>query len=465
STMTKILAATEVTPTTVLFDAESERESVRVSSLIRPLLQSEDQSSGSSILGGFYGTIMGFKRHGMHGDDDLPWPLHLLHILFGYSLVVIPVALFIRYVRQKARDSLSTHESSSLLARAVRAFALGRPEYQLLGGEETKKDESWSPHRVFLLLTMFMGIQLSLVTMGYLQEEVMTTAYQRTDDTEQFDRFGDGQFLIFCNRIVALAVCAVVMAATWRRQPPHVPPFYHHSFSSFSNTMSSWCQYEALKYVSFPTQTICKASKVPATMIMGRIVRKERYTRTEYLCGLGITLGASIFLLSAPSEGGTKEEGSTATTISGIILMVGYLSFDAFTPNWQKVLLDAKPRVSKIQMMLGTNLFSAVLCAVSLWEQGSLSSSFSFVITHNGFAKDAFLLSLSGAVGQVFIYSTIAEFGTITLAVIMTVRQMISIILSTLSYGHPMTPWGAIGFCIAFISIFGDSYRKYYMKK
>lgn len=38
------------------------------------------------------------------------------------------------------------------------------------------------------------------------------------------------------------------------RQPLHVPPLYVHSFASISNTISSWCQYEALKYISFPTQ-------------------------------------------------------------------------------------------------------------------------------------------------------------------------------------------------------------------
>ncbi len=36
-------------------------------------------------------------------------------------------------------------------------------------------------------------------------------------------------------------------------------PLFKYSFCSFSNIMSSWCQYEALKYVSFPTQVLAKA--------------------------------------------------------------------------------------------------------------------------------------------------------------------------------------------------------------
>ena len=29
---------------------------------------------------------------------------------------------------------------------------------------------------------------------------------------------------------------------------------FRYSYCSLSNILSSWCQYEALKYISFPTQ-------------------------------------------------------------------------------------------------------------------------------------------------------------------------------------------------------------------
>ncbi|NP_001380252.1 Adenosine 3'-phospho 5'-phosphosulfate transporter 1 [Caenorhabditis elegans] len=106
-----------------------------------------------------------------------------------------------------------------------------------------------------------------------------------------------------------------------------------------------------------------------------------------------------------------------------MILMAGYLLFDAFTLNWQKALFDTKPKVSKYQMMFGVNFFSAILCAVSLIEQGTLWSSIKFGAEHVDFSRDVFLLSLSGAIGQIFIYSTIERFGPIVFAVIMTIRQ------------------------------------------
>lgn len=52
-------------------------------------------------------------------------------------------------------------------------------------------------------------------------------------------------------------------------------------------------------------------------------------------------------------------------------------------------------------MMFGVNIFSVMLCFVTLIEEGTFLSPFRFLATHEGFGRDIFLLSLSGALGQV----------------------------------------------------------------
>ena len=47
---------------------------------------------------------------------------------------------------------------------------------------------------------------------------------------------------------------------------------YEYSFPSVSNLLSSWCQYEALKYVSFPATTLFKSFKLAPVMLMGKIL-------------------------------------------------------------------------------------------------------------------------------------------------------------------------------------------------
>uniref|UniRef100_A0A1I7T3L5 Adenosine 3'-phospho 5'-phosphosulfate transporter 1 n=1 Tax=Caenorhabditis tropicalis TaxID=1561998 RepID=A0A1I7T3L5_9PELO len=403
--------------------------------------------------------------------DELVWPLRLLLILLGYSTVAVPAALLICYVRRN-RHAFETPYFS--FRQLLRSFAVGNPEYQLIptGEKQTsvRKEADLIPQTraectsaILTLLGCFGGIQLTLVAMGYLQEQIITGGYRRADRLDVEEKFGETQFLIFCNRILALVLSFLIIAKDWTKQPPHVPPLYVHSYTSFSNTISSWCQYEALKYVSFPTQTICKASKVVVTMLMGRLVRGQKYSWFDYGCGCTIAFGASLFLLSSSSKGAGST--ITYTSFSGMILMAGYLLFDAFTLNWQKALFDTKPKVSKYQMMFGVNFFSAIFCAVSLIEQGTLWSSLRFGAVHIGFTRDVFLLSLSGAFGQIFIYWTIERFGPIVFAVIMTIRQMLSIVLSTIQFGHELNFWAAVGFSIVFLAIFVDIHKKYSDKK
>lgn len=48
-------------------------------------------------------------------------------------------------------------------------------------------------------------------------------------------------------------------------------------------------------------------------------------------------------------------------------------------------------------------------------------------------------------IGQIFLYLIVKEFGAFKLALVMTTRQMVSMVLSTLFFGHQLnnTQWGA----------------------
>uniref|UniRef100_A0A0R3RWY8 Adenosine 3'-phospho 5'-phosphosulfate transporter 1 n=1 Tax=Elaeophora elaphi TaxID=1147741 RepID=A0A0R3RWY8_9BILA len=393
------------------------------------------------------------------------WLIRFLFILLSYGIVSIPVVLLVYCVRQTTENGF---ESPTLFHSFLRRFALGKPEYELITSSSVKLNPANSQERnrrgdSFHLLLCFLSLQATLVSMGYIQERIMTQAYLSTTDN-QLNKFDNTQFLVFMNRVFAIILCAVYLILNWKREPPHVPPFYKHSFTSFSNTLSSWCQYEALKFVSFPTQTVCKASKVLPTMLMGFIVRGKRYGYGECACAVVLALGASLFLLSNNSEGlgSFALSSDRVTTVSGICLMCGYLLFDAFTLNWQKKLFDVRPQVSRYQMMFGVNMFSIMLCFATLIGEGTFLSPFYFLATHEGFGRDVFLLSLSGALGQVVIYTTIERFGPMIFAVLMTLRQILSILLSTVAYGHPMSVWSMFGLLITFSAIFGTISIRHY---
>ena len=73
-----------------------------------------------------------------------------------------------------------------------------------------------------------------------------------------------------------------------RHESAKSTPLYKFSFSSVSNILSSVCQYEALKYVSFPTQVLSKSCKMVPVMLMGYAVSRRVHTTFEYLVAMNL---------------------------------------------------------------------------------------------------------------------------------------------------------------------------------
>ena len=310
------------------------------------------------------------------------------------------------------------------------------------------------------LLFCAAGLQVSYLTWGVLQERIMTKTYheQSADGTVHSVKFTNSQFLVFINRILALTVSGVYILTT--RQPQHRAPLYKYSYSSFSNVMSSWCQYEALKFVSFPTQVLCKASKIIPVMIMGKIISKKNYPYYEYVVAVLLSVGVSLFLLSADSSG---NKSTAETTLSGAFILLGYMAFDSFTSNWQSELFTTF-KMSSMQMMFGTNLFSSCFTIWSMIEGGNFFSSLLFALSHPEFAVHSVVLSVMSATGQLFIFYTIQSFGPVVFTIIMTTRMMLSILLSCILYSHPLSAQAIFGVLVVFLALFMRIYARYRSK-
>lgn len=301
------------------------------------------------------------------------------------------------------------------------------------------------------LIGCALGLQGAYLTWGVLQERVMTKSYGKSDNAESFK---ESEFLVFLNRFSAM-----LLSGTWilfRRQGRHGAPFFKYSFSSLSNILSSWCQYEALKYVSFPTQVLGKASKLIPVMLMGKLVSKKTYHYHEYFIAGLISVGVSLFLLSVA----TGKHNSAHTSISGVCLMLGYMVFDSFTSNWQSKLIK-EYKLNSVQVMFGTNVFSTLFTGVSLIQNGGMLSSISFMYQHPDFGYHASVISLTSAIGQLFIFYTIATFGPLVFTAIMVTRQMFSMLLSCVIFKHYLASQAIFGILIVFLALTLQVYAKW----
>ncbi|XP_078068237.1 adenosine 3'-phospho 5'-phosphosulfate transporter 1 isoform X2 [Mustelus asterias] len=384
------------------------------------------------------------------------WILRFVINLAGYSSIILPGYLLVQYF--KHRNYLET--GRGLCFPLIKTCVFGSDLKSGVQDEpsstsRTEATESSFTRQTFKLLACVLGLQASYLTWGVLQERVMTKAYGRTE-TDPGVKFQDSQFLVFMNRILAVTVAGLCCALS--KQPRHGAPMYKYSFASISNILSSWCQYEALKFISFPTQVLAKASKVIPVMLMGKIVSHKSYEYWEYLTAILISVGVSMFLLSNTQN----KHPPTVTTFSGVVILAGYILFDSFTSNWQDALF--KYKMSSIQMMFGVNLFSCLFTIGSLLEQGAFFQSLLFMMQHPEFAAHAGMLSVCSACGQLFIFYTISQFGAAVFTIIMTLRQAFAILLSCFIYGHSVAVVGALGLVTVFFSLFLRVYARSRMK-
>jgi len=390
--------------------------------------------------------------------EDQYWLSSLLLNLIGYSTVLLPGYYVIQYIRQTNYLELGQPSFLQPLVRlCVKGAEADNIEEEVATTKEAENNENNKSvyHDVVLMGFCASGLLVSFCSWGYLQEKIMTTNY--VDSLGNKARYKNSQFLVFVNRILAFFIAITVIML--KRQPRHKAPLYKYSYCSFSNIMSSWCQYEALKYVSFPTQVLAKASKIIPVMLMGKVVSNKKYEYYEYVVAVLISLGMMAFLMGNEDDKNVER----STTFAGFIILIGYMCFDSFTSNWQSELFN-EYSMSPIQMMAGVNLFSCLLTSVSLFQQGIFYSSLAFMSQYSRFLFDCIILSICSAVGQNFIYFTINKFGPVAFVIIMTVRQVVAVILSCIMFQHSMAPVAILGIFIIFSALFLNIYCRYKMK-
>ncbi|KAK6159994.1 hypothetical protein DH2020_003375 [Rehmannia glutinosa] len=248
--------------------------------------------------------------------------------------------------------------------------------------------------------------------------------------------------------------------------------------AGITNTIGPAMGIEALKYISYPAQAFddlkfnnivpekfllwstspthgC-AGKIlkndsrkrkSGVMLMGALVYGIRYTFPEYLCTLLVAGGVSTFALS-------KTSSKTISKLAHPNAPLGYglcflnLAFDGFTNATQDSITARYPKTNAWNIMLGMNLWGTIYNMVFMfgWPNAIGYDLVRFCQQHPEAAWDIFIYCLCGAVGQNFIFLTISRFGSLTNTTITTTRKFVSIVVSSLLSGNPLSQkqWGSV---------------------
>lgn len=268
--------------------------------------------------------------------------------------------------------------------------------------------------------------------------------------------FPSATFCVFSNRFLALIVAGILCYVT-SGSLFSTAPLLSFTPCALSNTISSWSQYQALTFVSFSLQTLFKSTKVIPVMFMGKVLKGTNYSYVEYIEAVSITIGVLLFSYFQSDGDGDKSE---TTEIIGFILLCSYVLADSFTSQWQSKIYKDYGKISHYHMMFGINVSSIIMTIAALLVSGEIPQVIEFFYYNPKTLWYNVLTAITSTTGQIAIFYTIKKFGPIVFTIIMTTRQMFSIVISNVMFGHHLSIESYLGAFVVFLAVFHSIRRQ-----
>ena len=174
-----------------------------------------------------------------------------------------------------------------------------------------------------------------------------------------------------------------------------------------------------------------KSCKLVPVMLMNFVMYRRRFAPHKYLVVAMVTAGISVFMAfgsEKPSKATSNGEQGSSSQLIGIFYLLVNLILDGAVNSTQDEVF-VRYKVSGQQMMLWINLFCTLLSTAlgtlplphipvlhpSSSAQSEFANAIMFIRSHPSVIMPLVQFSLTGALGQLFIFETLQHFGSLTL--------------------------------------------------
>ena len=283
------------------------------------------------------------------------------------------------------------------------------------------------------------GIYAAFLYYGSLQEDVFRYA------AEDGSSFKQAWFL---QVLEALANVVIGFAGMQLSGPTQGIPLKYFGISGAAQVSAKACTSLALANgLSFPVATLAKSGKMAHVMAGSLLLGGASYSIREYLQVAAIIGGTAIV-----SMGKKKGSGAPSTTM-GVVYIVASLVLDGVTAGFQKRLktdtAKAGVKPKPYDFMFWTNLFMCITAVVIAGGLGELTTGMAFCSANPEIYSKIIKFAVCSAVGQSFIFYTIANFDPLILSTVTTTRKIFSVLLSIILKGHPLSGMGWSGIALS----------------
>lgn len=236
--------------------------------------------------------------------------------------------------------------------------------------------------------------------------------------------------------------------------------------------------FAALAHISYPTMVLGKSCKLVPVMIMNVLLYRRKFALHKYLVVFMVTVGITMFMgfsheghSSKHQKGGDSELNKNG--LLGLTYLLINLALDGAINSTQDEIF-AKYKVNGQQMMFFINLTSTLVTTVlstlplpnipvihpSDTPQSELKTALDFIKLHPSVKVPLAQYSLTGSLGQLFIFETLQHFGSLTLVTITLTRKLFTMILSVIVYKHKLTLGQWAGAAVVFAGIGVEAWVK-----
>jgi solute carrier family 35 (UDP-galactose transporter), member B1 len=396
-------------------------------------------------------------------------------ILFWNSLdesFLSPNLMFSLHFSEQASSPSGSHEMTPLIVESTSSnnptasVAHGASESTSSSPTHATKKQQSALH----LLIGVTGIYGSFLYYGSLQEDVFRYASPETG--ERFQQAWFLQVLESLSNVLVGYLGIYFTGSGFLKKPssstsanasskPQYHPIPHRPFaiSGLAQVCAKACTSLALANgLSFPVATLAKSGKMAPVMLGSLCLGGAAYTMRDYL-HVGMIIGGTALVSMGKHHSGPSD------SLLGLAFILGSLFWDGITGGYQKrfqrdVVQQQQIPVKPYDFMLYTNLYmllTALLVAAAL---GDLTSGSRFVMEHPTILGQLLQFCACSALGQSFIFYTLAHFDPLILSTVTTTRKLFSVLLSVLFKGNPLSGGGWLGIFLAGLGMLSEMHAK-----
>lgn len=349
------------------------------------------------------------------------------------SQFALPRRAFVSIDTKEKVDSVPTQSSLDLETLVTR----GGSSTDAATATMTKESTGLPP--AIKLLIGAGGIYGAFLYYGSLQEDVFRYT---AEDGSQFKQAWLLQVLEALANVVIGFIGMQITGAT-----KNIPQ-QAFAISGASQVSAKACTSLALANgLSFPVATLAKSGKMAPVMLGSLILGGATYSLREYLQVAAIIGGTAIVSM------GKKKGGGSSSSMLGVAYIILSLVLDGVTAGFQKRLkaetAKAGVKPKPYDFMFWTNLYMCLTAIVISGALNEIGSGLAYCSANPEIMEKIIKFAVCSAVGQSFIFYTIANFDPLILSTVTTTRKIFSVLLSIFLKGHSLSMTGWSGIALA----------------